>query len=264
MLVVNLQQEQLIHNSSLPLLITSCIHPVKQLVKLTDPDLRLRYTIEGLEHWLAIDPKLKIVLCDGSNYDFKPILREKFPGKKIEFLRFQNSISHVNEQGKGYGEGEIIKYALSHSHYLANSAAFVKCTGKLWVLNYKNCLHQWNGIFAANAEFSNVLNLRPTNIKYIDTRFYLVNKEFFIANLLDEHFVSSFEKDSSIENLFLRKINSLNLKKYIFSTAPVIEGVGGGSGTYYKNNFRRRLKSILKRFLLKKTNRFQDLICESN
>jgi len=166
----------------------------------------------------------------------------------------------VNRHGKGYGEGEIIKYALSHSRYLADSNAFIKCTGKLWVTNYEKCLSEWNGIFTANAHFSNVFNLRSTKIEYIDTRFYLVDKKFFLDNLLDAHFDYGFEKKISIETNFLTKVTSLNLKKYIFSIQPVIEGVGGGSGTYYKNNLKRRLKYKLKKFILKNSKRFQDLI----
>ncbi len=41
---------------------------------------------------------------------------------------------------KGYGEGEIISYALNNSKYLKNSESFYKLTGGLTVENINDVL----------------------------------------------------------------------------------------------------------------------------
>jgi len=213
-----------------------------------------------LEHWLALSPNLKIVICDGSGYDFEPILHQKFPGRKIESLYFKNSSEAVRKNGVGYGEGEIIKYALNHSKYLNNSDYIIKCTGKLWVSNIQDCLKEWHSDFMANAHFLNIFSLRPIKIDYIDTRFYIFNKKFYINNLLDSFKESGFGENKSIENIFLKVILGLNLKGFIFSTNPVIHGMSGASGTYYKNNLRRSIKNKLKKLILRGNGKFKDLI----
>jgi hypothetical protein len=246
-------------STSIPLLITSCINPSDSTVQLKDPQARLAHTLEALEQWFAIDPDMSIILCDGSNFDFGPAITKSFPSKKIEFLRFQNSSSSVQRLGKGFGEGEIVKHALTHSQILRKSTAFAKCTGKLWVGNFRECLDQWNGIFIGDAFFSNIFNTLNTKIQYIDTRFYIVDKNFYLLYLVDAYIFTSFEENNSLENIFLKKLMSLNMKSFIFSINPIIQGMGGGSGTYYKNNLKRKIKNNLKRFILKKYSQYRPL-----
>ena len=225
-----------------------------------DSKKRVFHTLEGLEHWLALSPNLQIVICDGSDFDFEPLLSKKFPGRKIESLYFQNSSEEVQKNGVGYGEGEIIKYALKHSEYLHNSDYVIKCTGKLWVSNIQDCLNEWNSDFIANAHFLNIFSLHPIKIDYIDTRFYIFNKKFYIDNLLDSYKESSFGENKSIENIFLKVLLDLNIKGFIFSINPFIHGMSGASGTYYKNNLRRSLKNKLKKIILRGNKKFKDLI----
>ena len=39
------------------------------------------------------------------------------------------------EQGKGYGEGEIIEYALKNSAFLHSEREFIKLTGRITIEN---------------------------------------------------------------------------------------------------------------------------------
>jgi len=243
-----------------PILITTCISSSDPFTNLNDPKKRLFHVLEGIEKWLEINPDLRLVLCDGSNFDFSPIIKIKFPNANIECLYHQNSIKEIIKQGKGYGEGEIVKFALSNSKFLAASDVFIKCTGKLWVTNFCNCLNEWNGKFMADAHFSNIFNFRSTKIEYVDTRFYIVEKQFYIENFLNEYLITGFQKNRSLENIFLNAVESLNLKNFIFSINPIICGVGGGSGEYYKNNLKRNIKKKFKKIFLKKHTLYQQYI----
>lgn len=247
-------------NHTTPILITCCISSSDPLTKLEDPNKRLFHVLEGIGEWLEIKPDLRIVMCDGSNFDLGPIIKVKFPNANIECLYHQNSSQEIAKRGKGYGEGEIIKYALKNSKFIEESNVFIKCTGKLWVKNFIKCLDEWNGKFMANAHFANIFSFLPAEMEYIDTRFYVAEKQFYIDNLMDLYLETNFGKGGSIENIFLKKIQCLALNNYIYSIDPIICGVGGGSAEYYKNNLTKKIKRKLRKIYLKRDQFFKSLI----
>ena len=192
-----------LQNSPPVLLITSCVIIADDDVILRDPKDRAKHTFEAIEHWTRIAPHLPIVICDGSNYDFSAILKDKFPNKDFECLYFQNSIERVKVQGKGYGEGEIIEYALEHSELLKKSKVFIKCTGKLWVENFAECLDIFSGDFRASAYFKNAFSLlKKTTFEYIDTRFFVSSIDFYTKNLMGAYELVGLADNKSIEHVF--------------------------------------------------------------
>jgi hypothetical protein len=215
-------------------------------VTLKDTDQRVRYTLESIEKWLNLGNDLRLVICDGSGYDFSAILKGRFPARPIECLSFENDKRLVEQHGKGYGEGEIIKYALQHSTLLRRSTWFAKCTAKLWVDNFFECLEEWNRIFLCKAFFSNVFSFKKTKFEYIDTRFYLSDKDVYFKYFSDTHLKVGGVYGTSIEDNFKAIVLENCLQHLLFRSTPVIRGVGGASGKYYRNNRIRRMKEILR------------------
>ena len=242
-----------------PILLTSSVIAMDPTVLLVDQNSRIFHTIESLRNWLSISPNNQYVICDGSNFDFSILVRKNFPGAKVECLYFKNQEALVSLHGKGYGEGEIIKYALKNSSYLKTSPWFAKCTAKLWVENYIQCLNEWNGTFLCKAFFANVFTLKKVKLEYIDTRFYLVNKEFYQHNFLDAHIGIGGHEGISIEDRFLAILLSGNLKHFLFKVPPTVCGVGGGSGKYYKNTFLRRIKERIRPLIVALMPRYRKL-----
>lgn len=233
-----------------PVLLTSSVVAMDTSVNLKDEKLRIFHTLESIEKWLDISPKNKYVLCDGSGFDFSSLVLDCFPDAEIECIFFDNDPALIKEHGKGYGEGEIIRYALEHSKTLKQSQWFAKCTAKLWVDNFLQCTQEWNEKFLCQAFFSDVFSIKTTQIKYLDTRFYLVNKSFYQAHFSDAHADVGGIEGVSIENKFLDIAVHERLNHFIFSVPPVICGVGGGSGKYYKCSKIRRLKEKVRLWLV--------------
>jgi len=242
-----------------PILLTSCVIVSDQSVSLKNENSRIRLTIESIEKWLAISPDLHLVICDGSNFDFSKIIFEHFPKANIECLFFENNKKLVGLYGKGYGEGEIVNYALQNSAYLKQSDFFAKCTAKLWVENFFECLDNWNGTFLCKGYFSNVFSFKKTQFSYVDTRFYLVSKSFYLENLASTYLDVGGEQGLSLEHCFRDVILKGKFQKIMFSVPPVICGVGGAAGTYYKNNLKRRIKEIIRLWLVKRNKCFNFL-----
>jgi hypothetical protein len=242
-----------------PILLTSCVIVSDHSVSLKDENLRIRLTIDSMEKWLAISPDLRLVICDGSNFDFSGIALEKFPEADIECLFFQNNKELVAVHGKGYGEGEIVNYAIANSAYLKESDYFAKCTAKLWVENFLDCVREWNGTCLCKGYFSDVFSFKRTRFEYIDTRFYLVSKSFYSKYLASTYLNVGGERGLSLEHCFRDVILENGFGKILFNVPPVICGVGGGTGTYYKNNLKRRIKEAARLRIVRSNKSFNYL-----
>ena len=242
-----------------PVLLTSCVIVSDHSVSLKDKDARIGLTLQSIQQWLAISPDLRLAICDGSNYDFSGVVLERFPGANIECLFFQNNSQMVGIYGKGYGEGEIVNYAIANSAYLKESDYFAKCTAKLWVENFFNCLSNWNGTCLLKGYFADVFSFKPTRFDYIDTRFYLVSKLFYTQYLASTYLDVGGKRGLSLEHCFRNVILDNGFHKVLFNVPPVICGVGGGTGTYYKNNVKRKLKEAIRLRLVKGNKSFHSL-----
>jgi hypothetical protein len=228
-------------------------------VTLKDTDQRIHYTLESIEKWLSHGNDIRLVICDGSGYDFSGILKERFPARRIECLSFENDSRLVEQHGKGYGEGEIISYALQHSTHLRQSNSFAKCTAKLWVDNFLECSKEWNGFFLCRAFFSNVFSFKKTNFEYVDTRFYLSGRDVYFKYFSKTHLKVGGAYGTSIEDNFKAIILENRLQHLLFRSPPVVRGVGGASGKYYRDNRIRRIKEILRSKIVQSNPEFSDL-----
>jgi hypothetical protein len=199
--------------------------------------------IESVQQWRAIAPRNPLVLCDGSDFDFQPMVATLTCSGQVECLHFQNNVELVQEHGRGYGEGEIVRHAMKHSTLIQSAGSFAKCTSKLWVENFSACMQPWNGRLLIKGVFDNAFSPRKaTTLAYIDTRFYAMELQTY-----GQHFQHAHESirtqdgyglEESFRDIFLNK----QLQGCLMSPPPVISGVGGGTGSYYRNTPLRQLK----------------------
>jgi len=246
-----------------PLLLTSSIVAHDLDVQLKDTEARLYHALESVEHWLRLDPKLPVVLCDGSNYDLAPAVNRRFPTASIECLAFDNNQALVKELGRGWGEGEIVKHALRHSQLIQDAGCFAKCTSKLWVENYKDCLRHWSGGLLFSGIFLNIFSpFKPTVFRNLDTRFYVASVAMYERYFVDAHLMMDSRAGHGLEDSFYDIFVQQGLAKCLLPTPPVICGVGGGTGVYYKKRSTRLLKDRLRLLSVRHQSRFCQLFCD--
>lgn len=250
--------------NAVPILLTSSVIPHDTGVALTDSLERTRLALESVKEWLKIDPTLRIVLCDGSGFDFSNLIAENFPLASIECLHFDNNQSLVRQYGRGYGEGEIVRHALTHSKFIAEAGCFAKCTSKLWVENYLECIERWNGNLLLKGVFLNVFSLiKKTVFSYIDTRFYIASCDSYRKFLENAHLRIDKNRGHGLEECFRDAMLENKMEGVLLNVPPVICGVGGGTGTYYRNTFTRKLKEKLRLKIVGAQKKFRNLFSES-
>jgi hypothetical protein len=246
----------------IPVLLTSCVYVSDQSVFLSSPQDRINHTLKSIEHWLEQSHLIRIVICDNSGYDFSSDVKKLFPNKEIECLSFLGDKSAVSIYGKGFGEGEIIEFAIASSKIISTAKFFAKCTAKLWVNNPEYFLKTWTGDCALKPIFKNVFSLKSCNFHYVDTRFYLVSVDFYSRHFKNLHKKLKKGCPIGIEQLFLQAVFESKLKNIFWNRCPEICGVSGASGKVYRNSIRKKIKERLRYFLMKKNTKFKNLFID--
>ena len=245
-----------------PILITSCVKTSANYTALRDQNTRIELTVNAINEWLKINSLLKIVVCDGSGINFSGRLRREFPLAQIEFIHFKNNYKLAKIYGKGYGEGQIVEYALKKSKFLKCSPFFAKCTSKLVVKNFMQVIELWNGNFIFDAKFINVgiiknllglVSVRSISLILIDTRFYIVDKKKYLKFFSKSHLDVRDSERYILEHAFRDVILSHKIRNFMLSFPFLIEGVSGTSGkSYRKNNIFSYIKKCLHRQIIRK------------
>ena len=226
-------------SNAIPLIVTSAITINASRTRLTASHERLRLTLEALKVWMTISAFPRIVVCDGSGFDMAPHLQQlSEQGNRnvaFESLCFHNDSAMVAKLGKGYGEGQIVQHAITHSRFVAEAAdSFAKCTSKLWVTNAVDCLRYYNGTAALNLSGGFV----P---KQVDTRFYICSKAFYEAHLRDCHLTVDEDRGRYLEHRFLEAIRGTRMFRNTLFPTPRILGVSGSMGTEYRSSWKNNL-----------------------
>lgn len=224
------------------LLITGCICPDKEqpYLLVNDTETRYKQYIDSIRFYIENTNISKIVFCENSNFlGFENKKIEKLAAEKnktFEWLTFQGDNLYVRNKGKGYGEGEIIKFALKQSRILLSANSFAKVTGRLKIRNIDK-------IITSLKLNDNYFNSDIYSYKGIDTRFYYCQKEFY-EKYLENLYVDCNDSDGvSLEKLFyssiIRKKKIKNIPFY-----PIFVGISAGNGNIYSEKTNGKLKVV--------------------
>jgi hypothetical protein len=235
-------------------------------VKLRDTRQRVLHHMEGLLAWLESSDFCQIVFAKNCGTKIQSsVLCETAAafGKELEFLEIPSS-KLTARQGKGFGEGEIIGGALERSGLLGKSSYFAKSTGKLFLKNHEllladkwrarcfrcaapnrknpsawhrlvNKLHQFEAGSRCLADMHRLLRLPWFLIGahpqcWVDTRFYVCERDFYLANLSRSHRRVQDRLGYSLEAAFYDDLQRVEGVGWI-DEMPLVYGTSGTLGT---------------------------------
>lgn len=229
-------------------IITGTINPengIPDLV-LTNSNERLKQYIEAIKKVLKSHNIKKVIFCDNSNskIDISNInYMAKQYNKEIEFFTFSGDKKKVLENGKGFGEGEIIDYILKNSKLIKQEDYFIKITGRLYVENIDKIIYHMDKKY-------NYFNKSSVGKKcnMVDTRFYGVKISDYNRYLRKAYESVDDRNGKFLEHIFYNvlkqyKVNSRNMPFY-----PRISGQSGSMGILYKTGI---IKGFIKDFTYK-------------
>lgn len=211
------------------LLITSSVNVNAPFTSVNDTEVRLEQYSVSIERWIRETGIRHIVVCDNSGFKYNEQRFEEIAasaGKQIEFVSFQGNTQRVKEQGKGYGEGEIIEYALMNSNLMRSCKGFYKITGRIFISNFNRV-----SLFVRPSE--NCFNLTLSSIEdYVDTRFYHCEKQFYLDHLLHAYVTVNDNENFVLENAFSRHLKNAMYGRFL--VLPDFDGISGSTGVTYK------------------------------
>jgi len=236
--------------NNIPILITSAVKAVAPYA-INNQQFRILHTVNALKRLRILAPSNPIVICDGSGFNFSEILSYDFQLKSVEVLSFTNDLNAVRMRGKGYGEGEIVNYALKTSDLLKNADAFAKCTSKLWPDNFQSIMKQWKGGVLFDGVFSGLSDAPFFRLTQVHTKFYVCEKALFGETLSLAYGNVDDINGIYLEHAYLSELSARGVENYISPTPFIINGYSGTDGKfqilgkkeYYKERIKRKIMS---------------------
>lgn len=214
------------------ILLTACVNPGGMpFTVVSDATQRLNQYLLALQFYLQ-NTSCPIVFVDNSNMDKTPFLEyESQYGSRLEILSFDGN--KVKTQGKGFGEMEIIEYALIHSKFnlLLDKHRIVKITGRLIVRNINSLLKcdKWHLY-----PYKSIVCHINSDLTFADSR-VLISLGSFMNLLVKQKKHLNDTKGIYFEHLLCQQIKQQKTFTFFpFITEPHFEGISGSTGIKYE------------------------------
>ncbi|SEG15587.1 hypothetical protein SAMN02910276_02010 [Butyrivibrio sp. Su6] len=228
------------------IIVTGTISPSKDVMNLVLTDYKDRFEqyILCLRKMIEAKPAAKIVFCDNSGFgtdDFAEILRlAKERNVEMEVLSFEGDSAAVLKHGKGYGEGEIMKYVLENSKLAENDDYLIKITGRLIVDNIADIVKKVD----RRRIYFNIPNIHRKDI--YDTRLYAMPISVFKGYFIEEYCKVDDDRGYILECVYRDAVLSNKLTSHNFPCYPRIVGQSGsGGGRYEYTEWKSRIRDAL-------------------
>lgn len=222
------------------ILLTGCINPNgMSFTTLSNIEERKRQYVNAIRFYLT-STKHKIVFVENSGTNISSIFQDINDSNRFEYITFYGNQN--KERGKGYGECEIIEFALKNSKIITSSKdqLITKITGRLIVKNI-NTMIFLHSIFHPQKTVCFSIN---SDLSFPDSRFIIAPYSFFTEFLKTKEKIND-SYGYYFEHALLETIK--NLKDYAFTPflfIPRIEGFSGTTSEQYHANRRSLIFNI--------------------
>lgn len=212
------------------LLLTGCINPNGMtMTALSNQEERKRQYVEAIQFYLS-NTSYPIVFSENSGTDISLYFMKEIKSGRLEYLSFSGNQN--KEKGKGYGECEIIQYALNNSQiiHFAKDKRIAKITGRLVIRNITSIVRVHSLLFPQNTVFCSI----NSDLSFPDSRFVIAPECFYHT------FLKSKEIIDDIQGYYFEHAlrDTIRKEKQIpyspFLLMPQIEGMSGSNGEIYK------------------------------
>ena len=204
------------------ILLTGCINPNgMSFTKLIDANERQRQYINAI-HFYIENTDCKIIFCENSNTDITPFFKDL--QNRLEVLTFPGN--QDKQRGKGYGEAEIIEYALQHSSYIQDDCVIIKITGRLIINNINQIIR------SLTCKHDFVTCLFHSDLRFADSRIFCATVSFF-RELLNNKGSINDSNNIFFEHILASTVLASSILDVPYIEEPLITGISGSTGMQY-------------------------------
>ena len=212
------------------LLLTGCINPQGMtMTALSDKEERKEQYVKAINYYLE-NTKFPIVFAENSGTDISILFKNAIKSGRLEYLSFDGN--HAKERGKGYGECEIIQYALRNSLTIrsAKDKRVAKITGRLIIKNINNIINIHNFFFSKQTVFCAI----NSNLSFPDSRFIIAPESFYYTFLKHKEGIND-SLGQYFEHILCQTIKEEKQIQYSpFYIQPQIIGISGSDKRIYE------------------------------
>lgn len=233
------------------LIITGCIKPDNDMpmLFLKSQEERKKQYLQSIRYYIENTNVINIVFCDnsGAEPDLALINLANDKGKNFEWLSFNGDLKKSVECGKGYGEGEILKYAMQNSKIIMDCEIIIKITGRMIVKNINSILflmHYGENYFYPVVEEGG----KP----FVCTKIFIVKKGVFSNSFVDSFIDVKDDCHNYIEHVYAKVILNSQCSYKILPLNPMILGMSGTTGEMYKPSLIKQLWYDFRMHIFKK------------
>lgn len=216
------------------LLLTGCVNPKGMaFTTLSNQEERKAQYINAIQYYLS-NTCFKIVFSENSGTDISYLFEDAIESGRMEYLSFPGNQDKI--RGKGYGECEIIEYALNNSKLILSSKdqRIAKITGRLIVRNIKGIL-RWHKFFFSKQTVFCTIN---SDLSFPDSRLIVAPVSFYKVFLNSKGLIND-SNGYYFEHALcdtLKREKEYSYSPFLFM--PCIEGVSGSTGEIYSGEMR--------------------------
>lgn len=216
------------------ILLTGCINPNgTPFTHLNDVSERQKQYVDAIHYYIS-NTDCEIVFCENSNTDISPLFENK--QERLEILTFSGNQN--KQRGKGYGEAEIIDYALCHSSFIQDNCIIIKITGRLIINNIRQIIKS----LTFRHDF--VTCLFHSDLKFADSRI-LCGTVSFYKEFLENKEKMNDGKGVFFEHVLASTVLESPLRFIPFIQEPLISGISGTTGELYQESTPNKKKTVL-------------------
>lgn len=204
------------------ILLTGCINPNGMaFTQLNNVSERQKQYIDAIQFYLS-NTTCQIVFCENSNTDIQPFIENT--KDRLEILTFSGNKN--KQRGKGYGEAEIIEYALLHSSFIQDDCTIIKITGRLIINNINKIIR------SLTCKHDFVTCLFHSDLRFADSRIFCATVSFFREFLNNKEHIND-SNNIFFEHILASTILASSIHFVPYSEEPLITGISGSTGKRY-------------------------------
>lgn len=231
------------------ILLTACIDPRGMSnTYITDIEERKMQYVNALNFYIN-KTDLDIVLVENSGNDISSSFEKQINENRLEILTYKSDDAN-RYRGKGFGEAEIIEYAINHSDKIIESCTLIKITGRLIVENIKKIINFYSFFLSRNTIQCNM----NSDFSFADSKMIIAPVAFYKELIADKYNMDD-NKGIYFEHILAKTIKEQSYFYYAFYFIDIILiGHSGSTGEKYaKESKNTKVKNLYLLWITKKT-----------